>query len=156
MRSVQHGPVVVVRFDRYPTPAIERAVDALTLEAHEACGEPITFVAILPEPADAPPSLFRDRLETRSRDSRHVTSSVHLVIEGDEPAAKLRRSAISALAHHAHGYRLKVHARAERALIAAGAERSLDPSPLFEAAREAGVLPARVGDGAQAWYGTGP
>lgn len=139
--GIRVGPVVMARFLVEPTPATDRLINALTDEAFGETGEPITFVAVLPHAAVAGVELFRERLVARSRREPR-TAAVHLVLEGDDPGAEERRSAIAALPA-AEGFSVHVHSRAERSLIAAAAQRSLDASELFAAAQAAGVLPQR-------------
>lgn len=141
--SARQGAVLVVRFFRPPGTETDRAVRALMDEAWAATREPVTFIAILPDAATVAAGALRERLTARSQESTPPTASVHLVVEGDHPQARLRRTAFTAMGRLATGYRFRVHARCERALMAAAAERSVDLSPLFVEARARGVLPTR-------------
>lgn len=143
LRSARQGPVLVVRFLSPPSASTDQRVRALMREAFVETGEAVTFIGLLPEPAKVAGAVFDERLAARSRELDAPTAAMHFVIEGEDTASKLRRSALKSLARASARFPVRVHARAEHALIMAGAERSIDLSALFAAAKVAGVLPER-------------
>lgn len=135
---VRVGHVLLVRLGRAPTPTALAALAAEVAQAHEAVGDRLVYIAVVPRDAQAPGPEIRPLLAEFARYVSRACAEVHLVIQVEGFAGTVLRSAITAVAMVSRERNLVVHGALSGALDAA--QHSGGATELESAARSLGLL----------------